>query len=104
MLKPSRAEGRWVSQTQHFVVVRGETKSGQRAEMVSQVIPDISDQKVEGCVHLLPVAESWVVGGGDRLFCLILRETSRGVFERIVSSLTRSCFVIKVPAREMVLV
>lgn len=103
-LKLSKAEGRWVSQTRDFVVVRGETKSGERAEMFSQVIPDTSDQKVEGCVHLLPVAESWVVGGGDRLFCLVLRETSPGVFERIGSSLTRSCYVIKGPAREMVLV
>ncbi|KAL2284957.1 hypothetical protein FJTKL_08508 [Diaporthe vaccinii] len=78
-LKPSRAEGRQASQTQCFVVVRGETDSGERAEMVSQVIPDTSDQKVEGYVHLLPVAESWVVGGGDRLFCLVLREASPGV-------------------------
>lgn len=103
-LKPHRAEGRKPSKTQHFVVVRGKTKSGERAEMVSQVIPDTSDQKVEGYVHLLPVAESWVVGGGDRLFCLVLRETGPGVFERIGSSLSRSCYVIKLPERKMVLV
>lgn len=103
-LNPSRAEGRQASQTQQFVVVRGKTDSGERAEMVSHVIPDTSDQKVEGYVHLLPVAESWVVGGGDRLFCLVLRETSSGVFERIGSSLSRSCYVIKVPERKMVLV
>lgn len=103
-LKPSKAEGRQASQTQRFVVVRGKTKSGERAEMVSQVIPDTSDRKVEGHVHLLPVAESWVVGGGDRLFCLVLRETGPGVFERIGSSLSRSCYVIKVPERKMILV
>lgn len=103
-LKPSRAEGRQASQTQHFVVVRGKMKSGEQADMVSQVIPDTSDQKIEGWVHLLPVAESWVVGGGDRLFCLVLRESSPGVFERIGSSLSRSCFAIKVPERKMTLV
>lgn len=103
-LKPHRAEGRKPSQTQHFVVVRGKTKSGEHAEMVSQVIPDTSDQKVEGHVHLLPVAESWVVGGGDRLFCLVLREAGPGVFERIGSSLSRSCYVIRVPERKIVLV
>lgn len=103
-LKPHRAEGRKPSKTQHYVVVRGKIKSGERAEMVSQVIPDTSDQKVEGYVHLLPVAESWVIGGGDRLFCLVLRETGPGVFERIGSSLSRSCYVIKVPERKMVLV
>lgn len=103
-LKPSRAEGRQASQTQHFVVVRGKTASGERAEMVSQVIPDTSDQKVEGYVHLLPVAENWVVGGGDRLFCLVLRETGPGVFERIGSSLSRSCYVIKVQERKIILV
>lgn len=42
----------------------------------------MSDQKVEYYVHLL-VAESWVIGGGDRLFYLVLRETSSGMFERI---------------------
>lgn len=104
VLKPSRAEGRQVSKTQHFVVVRGKTESGERAEMVSQAIPDISDQKLEGYVHLLPIAESWVVGGGDRLFCLVSKEISPGVFERIGSSLSRSCYVIKVPERKMVLV
>ncbi|KAK2598426.1 hypothetical protein N8I77_011844 [Diaporthe amygdali] len=103
-LKPSRAEGRQGSQNRQFVLVRGKTKSGERAEMVSQVIPDTSDQKVEGYVHLLPVAESWVVGGGDRLFCLVLKETSPGVFERIGSALSRSCYVIKVPEREIILV
>ncbi|KAG6368645.1 hypothetical protein INS49_002858 [Diaporthe citri] len=103
-LKPSKAGGRQASQTQHFVVVRGKTDSGERAEMVSQVIPDTSDQKVEGYVHLLPVAESWVVGGGDRLFCLVLRETGPGVFERMGSSLSRSCYVIQVPERNMILV
>lgn len=103
-MKPSRAEGRQASQTQHFVVVRGKTKSGERAEMVSQVIADTSDQKVEGYIHLLPVAENWVVGGGDRLFCLVLREISSGMFERIGSSLSRSCYVIKAPERKMVLV
>lgn len=103
-LKSSRAEGRQPSQSQHFVVVRGKTRSGEEAEMVSQVIPDTSDQEVEGYVHLLPVAESWVVGGGDRLFCLVLSETGPGVFERIGSSLSRSCYVIKVPERKMTLV
>lgn len=103
-LKPGRGEGRQASQTQHFVVIRGKTASGERAEMVSQVIPDTSDQKVEGYVHLLPVAENWVVGGGDRLFCLVLRETSPGVFERIGSSLSRSCYVIKVQEKKMILV
>lgn len=103
-LKPHSALGRKPSQTQHFAVVRGKAKSGERAEMVSQVIPDTSDQKVDGYVHLLPVAESWVVGGGDRLFCLVLRETGPGVFERIRSSLSRSCYVIKVPERKMVMV
>lgn len=103
-LKPHRAEGRKTSQTQHFVVVRGKTKSGERSEMVSQVIPDTSDQKVEGYVHLLPVAESWVVGGGDKLFCLVLKETGPGGFERIGSPLSRSCYVIKVPERKIILV
>ncbi|KAH8771108.1 heterokaryon incompatibility protein-domain-containing protein [Diaporthe sp. PMI_573] len=103
-LKPYKAEAWQASRTQISVVVRGKTKSGERAEMVSQAIPDTSDQKLEGYVHLLPVAESWVVGGGDRLFCLVLKETSPGVFERIGSSLSRSCYVIKVPERKMMLV
>lgn len=99
-----KAEGRQASQSLHFVVVRGQTKSGERAEMFVQVIPDTSDQRLEGYVHLLPIAESWVVGGGDRLFCLVLRETSPGIFERIGSALSRSCYVIKVPERKMMLV
>ncbi|KAL1879214.1 hypothetical protein Daus18300_001793 [Diaporthe australafricana] len=99
-----KAEGRQASQSLHFVIVRGQTNSGERAEMFVQVNPDTSDQKVEGHVHLLPIAESWVVGGGDRLFCLVLKETSLGIFERIGSALSRSCYVIKVPERKMMLV
>lgn len=99
-----RAEGRRGLNGQHLLMVRGKTKTGAHAEMVSQFIPDVSDQKIEGSVHLLPLAENWVVGGGDRLFCLVLREVGPGVFERIGSSLSRSCYVIKMPERKMVLI
>lgn len=103
-LKATGAKGRRGFDGRHVLIVRGKTKSGEHADMITQIIPDTSDQKIEGSIFLLPLAENWVVGGGDRLFCLVLREVSPGVFERIGSSLSRSCYVIKVPERKMVLI
>lgn len=104
-LKAKSAKERQLTQLDHIlVVVRGITKSREVAEMISPMTDDASDRRVEGYVHVLPVAESWLVGLGDRLFCLILREISPGVFERIGSCHSRSCYVIKVPERKMVLI
>ena len=72
--------------------------------MVSIAIPDTLDHKLEGYIHVLPVAESRVEAIGDRLFCLVLREVSPGVFERIGSLLSNPCYLIKGLERQMTLV
>lgn len=68
------------------------------------VSPDTSDHRVEGYVYLLPLAVRWLLGGGDSLFCLVLKEMGPGKHERIGHSVTRSCNLIKVVARPIELV
>lgn len=102
MQKQTRERGAgWGSRTLTWLHISGYTKLGERVRMITMVSPDTSDQRVEGYVHLLPLAERWLPGGGDNLFCLVLREIGPGRYERLGHSVTRSCDMIKVVARQM---
>lgn len=91
----------WGSRTLTWLHISGRTKLGEQVRMITMVSPDTSDQRVEGYVYLLPLAERWSPGGGDSLFCLVLREVGPGRYERIGHSVTRSCYMIKVAARQI---
>lgn len=84
--------------------ISGRTTGGERARTVLPAWPDASDTQIEGYVYLLPLAERSLPGVLDCLFCLVLREVGPGTFERVGHAMARSCDVIKVAARDMVLV
>lgn len=84
--------------------ISGSTEGGKRVRLVYLVSPDTSDRKVEGYVYLLPLAERWLAGGGDRLFCLVLKEAAEGLFERIGHSVTRSCDMIMTATKSITLI
>lgn len=103
--KSARERGTaWGSRMLVWFHASGRTRQGARARMITMVSPDTSDQVVEGFVYLLPLAERWLPGGGDSLFCLVLKEVGPGKYERFGHSVTRSCYMIKVAVKQMLLV
>lgn len=99
---------RWESQRGDraltWLHISGSTEEGKRVRIVYMVSPDTSDHKVEGYVYLLPLAERWLAGGGDSLFCLVLKEAGEGTFERIGHSVTRSCNIITAETKVITLI
>lgn len=102
--KLTRDGKEWGDRALTWLHVSGSTEGGKRVRIVYMVSSDTSDRKVEGYVYLLPLAERWLAGGGDSLFCLVLKEAAEGTFERIGHSVTRSCDMIMTATQSITLI
>lgn len=101
---PMTSGGSFTRKELVWLRVSGKTREGDQASLITLVLPDTCDHKVVGYVYLLPLAEQAHQGGGDVLFCLVLKKVGPGTFERVGHSETRSCYLMQVAMRQIDLI